>query len=92
MKKFFNALFLKPFEAAVNSAGMIVETVRILGEISRDMKALREHVVQLQSGIEDVKDYLARQEDLARAMIEQGHFVDAEDLLFEDPDDDKDMN
>lgn len=87
MKKLTNA-FLKPFEHAVNKAASIVESIRLLGEISRDLK-------QLRVDVEDIKGYLARQEEIARVMIEQGDFGEAGDeiLLIDDDDiDDKDIN
>ena len=86
MKHLTNA-FLKPFEAAINKAASIVETVRMLGEISRDVKELRKEVA-------DVKEYLSRQEEIARVMIEQGNFVDDDDYFIpvDEDIDKKDMN
>lgn len=79
--------FIKPFEAAVNKAASIVETIRLLGEISRDLKELRKDVL-------DIKSYLARQEEIAKVMIEQGTFVEEDDFFgqLEDDIDKKDIN
>lgn len=88
MKQLTSA-FLKPFEAIVNKAASIVETIRLLGEISRDVKELRMEIA-------DVKEYLARQEEIARVMIEQGNFTESDEDFFvpidEDDIDKKDMN
>lgn len=85
--KHLTSAFLKPFEAVVNKAAAIVETIRLLGEISRDVKELR-------SEISDVKAYLARQEEIARVMIEQGNFSEEDEFFVpvEEDIDKKDMN
>lgn len=85
--KHLTSAFLKPFEAAINKAASIVETIRMLGEISRDVKELRKEVA-------DVKAYLSRQEEIARVMIEQGNFVDDDDYFIpvDEDIDKKDMN
>lgn len=74
---------------AVNKATSTVESIRLLGELSRDVKSLRDEV-------KEIKSYLARQEEIARVMIEQGNFVEEEDLFGDEDDledkDKKDMN
>lgn len=85
--KITNAL-LKPVEKAINKAASIVETIRLLGEVLRDLK-------QVKKDVEEIKGYLARQEEIAKVMIEQGNFDPENDpfLTIEDDDiDDKDMN
>jgi len=85
--KHFTSAFLKPFEAAVNKAASIVETIRLLGEISRDVKELRIEIA-------DIKAYLARKEEIARVMIEQGNFSEEDEFFvpIEEDIDKKDMN
>ena len=94
MKNLKTALF-KSFETAINKAGSIAETIRLLGEISRDVKMLSTKMEKLQEGVDDIRRYLARQEDIAKQMLEQGHFVDEEEVYDEldiDDDDKKDLN
>lgn len=83
--------FFRPLEkavtASINKAASVIETIRLLGELSRDVKELRREVGE-------IKEYLHRQEEMARIMIEQGNFETEEMLLGVDDDDtdDKDMN
>jgi hypothetical protein len=88
------ALF-KSFESTINKAGSIVETIRLLGEISRDMKTLSVRMTKVQDGVDDIKLYLARQEEIAKQMLEQGDYEvvgeDFEELDIDD-DDKKDLN
>lgn len=91
VKKFFDSIiesFLAKISLAVNKASAMLKVIEVLGEVSRDLKGLRDDV-------KDIKEYLSRQEEIAKIMIEQGHFGDDVDEFFDEEDeeiDDKDMN
>lgn len=81
----------KTISSAVNSASSIFDMLKMLKELHVEVKELRKDVL-------DIKEYLGKQEEYARQMLEGSFELVEEDDLFypnsdqNNDDDDKDMN